>query len=83
MRLLVLPYGASDQPEHGRPQTDEERAALRVPAFVLVNRSGTNPQADAQEDGQQADQLQVILPQTNVMKRPRKHGSSVPGVAVD
>ena len=53
----MLLHGAPDQPEHWRPETDEERAALRVTALALVDRPGANPEAYTQENVQNAEYL--------------------------
>jgi hypothetical protein len=39
--------GVADQPEHRGPQPDEEGAALGVPALVLIDGLGADPQPDA------------------------------------
>jgi hypothetical protein len=43
----VLLHGASDQAEHRRPETDEERAPFRIAPLVLIDRPGPDPVVEA------------------------------------
>jgi hypothetical protein len=76
---LVPLHPVSDQPEHRRPQADEERAALGVPAFLLVNCLGANPEPDAEQDGAERAGVEVPPTQAGLVNLPRKHQAPVPG----
>jgi hypothetical protein len=39
-----------DQPEHRGPEADGEGASLGVPALVLADRLGADPEAEAEAD---------------------------------
>jgi hypothetical protein len=41
----------ANQPEHWRPQADEQSSAFRVSPFVLADGLGTDPEDDAEQDG--------------------------------
>lgn len=49
----------ADQVDRRRPEADEQRAAFRVPAFILVHRLGPDPEGDAQAHGAHRREVQV------------------------
>jgi hypothetical protein len=77
-RSLVLLQRVPDEPEHRRPEADEERAALGVPAFLLVDGLGADPQRDAQADARERRGVRVPASQPCVMKRVCQHGRRLP-----
>src|SRR5919202_1274888 len=58
----------TDEPEHRRPQPDEQRPALRVAALVLIDGLGADPQADAQADRPEPDGVEVPAAQARVVE---------------
>jgi hypothetical protein len=52
----------ADQPEHRRPEADEESSAFRVPPFVLADGLGANPEGDAKQDGADRERMEVMAP---------------------
>ena len=65
---LVALDRVADEPEHRRPQPDEERAALGVAALVLVDGLGADPQPDAQARSSPARRVQVPAAQADVVE---------------
>src|SRR5215218_9416193 len=49
----------ADQPEHRRPEPDEERTALGIATLLLVHRLGADPERDAQPDRAERDDVEV------------------------
>jgi hypothetical protein len=49
----------ADLPERRRPETDEQSAPFSVAAFVLVDRLGTDPEADAEADRAQRERVKM------------------------
>jgi hypothetical protein len=49
----------ADEPQHRRPQPNEERAALGVSALALIVCLGPDPQADAQKYRPDRHQMQL------------------------
>jgi hypothetical protein len=58
-RFLLLLDGVADQPEHRRPQADEDGAPLGVAPLLLVDGLGAYPQRQAQHDRSQGGEVQV------------------------
>jgi hypothetical protein len=50
----------ADQPEHRRPEADEEGSAFGVPPFVLADCLGANPEGDAKQDGADREHIEVM-----------------------
>src|SRR5687768_7900860 len=65
-----------DQPEHGRPQPDEQRAPLGVPALLLIDRFRTDPEGDAEPDGRERCHVQVPAAQPGLVELLAQHATS-------
>jgi hypothetical protein len=50
----------ADQPEHRRPEADEEGSAFGVSPFVLADGLGANPEGDAKQDGTDREHMEVM-----------------------
>jgi hypothetical protein len=50
----------ADQPEHRRPEANEEGSAFRVPPFVLADGLCANPEDDAKQDGPDREHIEVM-----------------------
>ena len=74
--VLQLLEGVADQPEHRRPETDEQRPALGVVAVVLVDRLGPGPEAETEGDRPERRRLQVRAPQAGRVQRLDQHSCS-------
>src|SRR5688572_25311630 len=57
--LLVTLDGVADHPEHRRPQPDEQRPALGVPALLLIHRLRADPQRHAEPDRRQRSHVEM------------------------
>src|SRR3954470_14104989 len=80
-RLFVALEAVADQPEHRRPQADEQRAPLRVAALVLIDRLGADPQRDAEPDAPERGGVEGPAGEAGVMDRLRDHGRRATRVA--
>src|SRR4051794_24932332 len=58
----------ADQPEHRRPQADEQGAPLGVAALVLVDGLGADPQADAEGDARERGAVAVPVTEPGAME---------------
>jgi hypothetical protein len=67
----------ADEPNGRWPQTDEQGATFGIPAFVLVNGLGANPQANAQSNGAHREQLQVPAAQARAVEAVNQHVPSL------
>jgi hypothetical protein len=66
------------QPEHGRPEADEERAALGVSALALIVGLRAYPEADAEADRGHRGQMEVPAAQPDPMNEVHHHAHLVP-----
>lgn len=64
---FVARQRVSDQPDRGGPETDEQGATLGVPALVLINGLGANPEADAEADRAHREDVQMPGAQPGLM----------------
>jgi hypothetical protein len=48
------------EPEHRRPQADEQRAALGVATFVLSDRLRADPKHDAESNGPERARMEML-----------------------
>src|SRR4051794_32729284 len=67
---LMAFQGVADEPEHRRPEPDEQRAALRVAACLLVDDLRADPQRQAQPDAAQR----------RAVKGPRRQADALEGL---
>src|SRR6185437_2110426 len=58
-QLLGVPQRVADEPEHRRPEADEQGPALSVATLVLVDGLGPDPQPDAQAYRPERRRVQV------------------------
>src|SRR5215213_9427387 len=72
-RPARAPDGVPDEPEHRRPQTDEQGSSLRVAALVLTDRLGADPQHDAERDGSQRGAVAAAADRAGVVARRAGH----------
>jgi hypothetical protein len=68
----------TDEPEHRRPQPDEEGAALSISSFVLIYGLRPDPQAYAQNDRAERGELHVPAAQAGLMDAIDQHGARLP-----
>jgi hypothetical protein len=76
--MLVAFERVADQPEHGWPKADEESATLGVAAFILVDRLGTDPKADAEADRRERGGMAVPTAQARNVQPLAEHRWCVP-----
>jgi hypothetical protein len=62
--LLRAPQAFADQPEHRRPETDEEGAPFGIRTFVLADRLGPDPEDDAAHDRSDRETEEVVASKT-------------------
>ena len=78
--LLVLGQRVADQPEHRRPLPDEQSAALRVAALILVYRLGPDPEDDAKSDRAERGNLHLPGAQSGAMEVFGQHAVTIVAV---
>lgn len=64
---LVTLERVAEQMEGGRPQANENGAALGISPRILVDRLGANPQAQAKADRPQRKGVQVLASQADAV----------------
>ena len=74
--VLQLLEGVADQPEHRRPEADEQGPALGVVAVVLVDRLGPDPEPETEGDRPERRHLQVRAAQAGRVQRLDQHSCS-------
>src|ERR1044072_7827444 len=60
---LLAPERISNQPEHRRPQPNEECPALRIATFVLAYPLCTHPEDDAKPDASHGKRIEMLASQ--------------------
>src|SRR5581483_10956644 len=73
MTALLSLDRIADQPQHRWPQSDEQGAALRVSALVLVDGLGPDPEPDAQADRAKREQLCMPCAESEAVKALDQH----------
>ncbi len=76
--LLAACERVPDQPEHRRPEADEERSPLRIAPLVLVDRLCTDPEADAEADRAERRGLELPGAKPEPMEKIQQHLVTVP-----
>src|SRR5690349_24724978 len=79
LRSRLARQRVADQPDHRRPEADEQCPALGVAALVLIDRLGADPEADAQADAGHRRDLHLPRAQTAAIEEGRQHVSTLPG----
>src|SRR5919206_484346 len=75
---LVALERVADEPEHRRPQPDEQRPALGVPALLLVDGLRPDPERDAEAYARGGRRLQVPAAQPGAVKWLGQHAARLP-----
>ena len=63
----------ADLPEGGCPEADEKGASFGVAAFILVDGLSADPEADAQADGSEREDVELRAAKTTAVQRIDDH----------
>ena len=66
------------QPEHGRPEADEQGSPLRVSSLLLVNCLRADPERDAEVDRRERGHLEVPAAETHTNESLGQHSRPLP-----
>jgi hypothetical protein len=75
---LLAPERVSDQPEHGRPQSNEECPALSIAPFVLAYRLCAHPEDDAKPDAAHGKRIEVLASRSPLVEVQPGHALILP-----
>src|SRR4051812_31452699 len=79
--LLAAAQGVAHQPEHRRPEADEERPPFGVAAFVLADRLRPDPEDHAEHDRAEREQVEVGAAGPDAPREELEHRLSVTDAA--
>lgn len=79
---LLAPERVSDQPEHGRPQSNEECPALRIAPFVLAYRLCAHPEDDAKPDAAHGKRIEMLASRSPLVEVQPGHALILPDWAL-
>src|SRR3954447_12694732 len=75
---LPVPFErVADQLEHRWPESDEQRTAFCIAAFVLIDRLGADPKSGAEDDRRKRRRMAVPAAETSLVQSLRQHGRSL------
>jgi len=79
---LLAPERVSDQPEHGRPQSNEECPALRIAPFILAYRLCAHPEDDAKPDAAHGKRIEMVASRSPLAEVQPGHALILPDRAL-
>jgi hypothetical protein len=79
---LLASERVSDQPEHGRPQSNEECPALRIAPFVLTYRLCAHPEGDANPDAADGKRVEMLASGSPLVEVQPEHALILPDRAL-
>jgi len=71
--VRLAPQRIADEPEHRRPETDEDRPPLCVAALVLIDGLRAHPQTQAQRDRPKRPGVHRGVAQSGAIQEPGDH----------